>query len=211
MDTDKELHDQLLANKPEGASHEEDQCKFCQKRSGEGQVADEKILTQEQHETLLASAVQKAKLDAASAVDKEILTLNERAETAEAALKAKDAELEALTAEKTAREETDRVETLANDRLKLVRAENLFTDEQAEARKAQWAAMSEDGFKVYLEDLKETAKAAKGDKPDPAGKKDDAPATKFDGTRETAGEQGTDKSAVEAFFKSDALQLAELS
>lgn len=204
IDTHKQIHDLLLASKPEGAKHEV--CKFCDSDPGEGKVAEEsRIFTQEQHEQLLAAAVEKAKVEASSATDKEILRLNERADNAEKALAESQKEIEDLKSQIAAREEADAVAARAEERAKLVKAEANFTDEQIDARKVQWAQMSDDAWKVYLEDIREISKKA------PKTKEKDVPATKFDGTRETAGKKDTEVGAVEAFFKSDALVLAEQS
>lgn len=203
-DIRKQLHDMLLATKPEAAKHEE--CEFCESDPGEGKVSEEqKIFTQEQHEQLLKSAVEKAKVETSTAVDKEILRLNERADTAEKALAESQTEVEALKAKISEREAADKVAALADERAKLVKADANFDDEQLESRKAQWAQMSEEAFNLYLEDIREISKKV------PEGTPKPVPGTKLDGTRESAAQQDSNVKAVEDFFKSDALVLAEQS
>lgn len=167
---------------------------------------EQKIFSQEQHEQLLASAVEKAKGETSAATDKEILRLNERAEIAEKALAETQTEVESLKAKIAEREAADKVAALAEDRAKLVKAEANFSDEQIETRKAQWAQMSEEAFNVYLEDIREISKKVPAEsKPKPV------PQTSLDGTRESAAKQDSNVKAVEDFFKSDALVLAEQS
>jgi hypothetical protein len=61
--------------------------------------------------------------------------------------------------------------------------------------------MPEEDFGAYLEDIRAVAKSPKDEDKDPE--------TKFDGTRETAGDDGTEQSAIATFFSS-ALQTADL-
>ncbi len=90
MDVDeKAVHDLLLANRPNGADHDPTSCAFCTKAASkeeEKNVTDQAIFTQEQHEQLLASAVETASAEAAATADAEILTLNEQLDAAKAQL-----------------------------------------------------------------------------------------------------------------------------
>lgn len=154
------------------------------------------IFTQEQHESLLESAVQKAVEDATKAVDAELLKLNERVEAAEkeiaerdAQIAERDAKISELQAKIDEREEADRLAAVADERAKLVLAEVKFTDEQVEARKMAWAKMDDESFTAYVDDLKAISKPS-----------EKVPPTKFDGTREVA---ELETSAVKAFFDSD--------
>ena len=200
MSTDKLIHDWLLEHRPEGATHEEAECAHCTGTSEQEEVVtDEQKYTQELHEQLVTSAVEKALSEAQSASDAEILRLNERLEAAEGELAARDEKIEELTSTISEREEQDRLEALAIERVKLVQAAANFSDEQIETRKLAWAEMSEDAFKAYLEDIRAVAKTAP--------KEEKVPDTEFDGTRETAGEEGTEVAAVQAFF-SDGLATA---
>lgn len=205
MSNDRVIHDWLLEHKPEGASHDPGECSFCKREIAseqeEGVTAETKIFTQEQHEQLLASAVEKASTEASAKMDGEVLRLNEQLEEAQAALTQRDEEIEALQAKITERAEEDRLAEVASERIKLVRAAANFTDEQIEERSERWAKMSEEDFTSYLDDLREVAKASPGEE-----KK--VPETKFEGTRESAGNKGSEKSVIADFFSSDAVATA---
>ena len=172
------VHDWLKANQPEGASHDETACSFCSDKASneEEQVAEEKIFTQEQHEQLLASAVERAVAEATTKTDEEVLRLNDQVKGLETTVEEKDEKIDELQKSAEEREEAERLSTLAAERVELVKAKAKFTDEQVEARKDGWAKMSEEDFKAYLEDIEAVAKASE--------KKSDLPETIFDGTRE---------------------------
>ena len=194
--TGRTLHDALLEIKPEGVVHDEF-CPFCTEAASEQEeedVTDQAIFNEEQHEQLLASAVEKALEQASALTDKEILRLNEQLEEAEKALTEKDVELATLQSTITDREEDDRLEALASERVELVQAVANFSDEQIDVRKASWAKMEPESFEGYLDDLKTAVAAA--EKP----KEEEAPKSSFDGTRVTAGEEGTDMGAVKSFL-----------
>ena len=200
MDVDEQaLHDLLLANKPEGAEHDAKACAFCTAAASlkeEGKVTDQAIFTQEQHDALLASAVEKAKEEAVASADAEILTLNEQLEAAKGELEKTSTHVAELEADIAARDEAAELEKLAGERVAAVKAVANFTDEQIDERKASWAKMSEEAFASYLEDIQVVAKAATEQKDE----EDGPPKTSFDGTRATAGEEGTEGSAIEQFF-----------
>jgi len=194
--TGRTLHDALLEIKPEGVVHDEF-CPFCTEAASEHEeedVTDQAIFNEEQHEQLLASAVEKALEEASALTDKEILRLNEQLEEAEKALTEKDTELASLQSTITDREESDRLEALADERVELVQAVANFSDEQVDARKASWAKMDEDAFSGYVADIKVAVAAV--ETPD----SEDAPKSSFDGTRVTAGEEGTETGAVKSFL-----------
>jgi hypothetical protein len=203
MAADKLIHDWLIEHKPEGADHDEATCNHCTGPSGQEEVVTDEqkaTLTQETHEILVASAVEKALNEVQTELDAEILRLNERLVAAESELAERDEKIEELSSAISDREEQDRLEALAIERVKLVKAAANFSDEQIENRKVAWAKMSEEDFTTYLEDIRAVAKA-------PEDTKEEVPETEFDGTRETAGESGTEVSAVKAFF-GDALPTA---
>jgi len=197
--TEQKKHDLLMEMRPDGASHDESVCMYCtRKASEEGTVAeDQKIFTQEQHEQLLATAVERASAEARAEADAEVLSLNEQLE---AATKAADeatraiAELEAAIAE---RDEAERLATLVGERVESVKAVATFSDEQIEKRKESWSKMDDEAFAIYLEDLQSVAESAAK-----AVEEGDAPKTGFDGTRVTAGEEGTELDVVKTFFQS---------
>jgi len=193
--TGRTLHDALLEIKPEGVVHDEF-CPFCTEAASEQEeedVTDQAIFNEEQHEQLLASAVEKALAEASALTDKEILRLNEQLEEAEKALAEKDIEVANLQSTITDREESDRLEALASERVELVQAVANFSDEQIDARKASWAKMETEDFTAYLDDIKVAVAAV-------AKPLSVVPETEFDGTRVTAGEEGTDIGAVKSFL-----------
>lgn len=204
MNTDRVIHDWLLEHKPEAASHDEANCSFCKREIASEQeedvTAEQKIFTQEQHEQLLTSAAEKAATEATAKVDQEILRLNEQLEEAQKALTERDEKITELSEEISQRDEAARLAEVASERTKLVRAAANFSDEQVEERQERWAKMSEEDFGAYLEDLRSVAKAPEGE--------ENVPETKFDGTRETAGEKGTEKSVIADFFSSGASNVA---
>lgn len=194
--TEQVLHDWLLGHKPEGAEeHNPVTCAYCTEKAShqEETVSTEKqMISQEQHEALLASAVEKATATAQAELDAEILRLNEKLEEATTALTERDAEIETLKSEISTRDEAARLEALAAERVELVQAAAHFSKEQIDARRSVWANMSEGDFTAYLEDITAVAKSSGDDKK--------IPDSKFDGTRATAGEEGVETSAIKALF-----------
>lgn len=163
-------------------------------------MSTDNMLTQEQHEQLLASAVERATTEAAAKVDAEVLSLNEQLDEAKSALATKDEEIEAVKAEIDKRDEDDRLATLATERVAQVTEVATFSDEQIEARRAAWAKMDEDAFAAYLEDIKAVAAV----KPS-----DGAPKTDLDGTRETAADKGSEQNVISDFLLGTEVAVAE--
>lgn len=195
--TNQQKHDLLMELRPDDAQHDEAVCMFCiTKASEEEKVAEKKeaIFTQEQHEQLLATAVEKASIEAKAGVDAEVLSLNEKLK---AVTKAAEESAETITKLEKAtadRDEAERLAVLEGERVVAVKAVAKFSDEQIEKRKESWSKMDDDDFEAYLEDIKAIA----------AVKPDDDPSKKptFDITRTTAGAD-VDGTAVSAFFQSD--------
>ncbi len=197
--TEQALHDLLLENKPDGADHDSLSCTFCTKAASvkeEENVTEQAIFTEEQHQQLLTSAVEEASKAAVATADAEILTLNEQLDAAKAQLVEKETQVTELETKISDRDEQDRLNKLAGERVAAVKAVANFTDEQIEDRQESWSKMSEEDFAAYLEDIQAVAKAAV------EKKTDDPPKTKFDGTRDTAGDDGTEGSALGEFFES---------
>lgn len=194
--SEKELHDLLLKEKPEGAQHDSDKCPICLVREASQEEKEVAEITQEQHEALLDTAVEKAKTEVRTSVDAEILSLNEQLAQAKEDIESKDETIAELQARIDAREESDRLSALAEERVELIRAADVnFSDEQIEARKESWASMAEEDFTALLEDYKAVATAkvqSNEEKP---------PKSSFSGTRETAGES-TGPKALREFFGS---------
>lgn len=195
MNDEQAVHDLLLANKPDGAEHDPTSCAFCTKKASEEEEDDvtDAVFTTEQHEALLASAIEEASKAAVATADAEILTLNEQLDAAKAQLEEQTTKVTELETTISDRAEEVRLEELAGERVAAVKAVANFTDEQVEERKASWAKMSEEDFEAYLADIQVIAKAA-------VEKKTETPKTKFDGTRATAGEAGTETEALQEFF-----------
>ena len=197
--TDQQKHDLLMEMRPDGAHHEETVCMYCTNKASEegGIVAEEAqaIFTQEQHEQLLATAVEKASAEATATADAEVLSLNEQLEAAKTV--AEDAARTIAELEKAAedRDEAERLAEVEGKRVEAVAAVVDFSDEQVETRKEAWTNMSEENFEAYLDDLRVVADVA------PASKK--IPSSSFDGTRATAGADGTENFVISDFFSSD--------
>lgn len=196
--SDKVLHDLMLEIKPESANHNEDKCPICSEkaRASQEEKLSDAIFSQEQHEKLVAAAVEKATEEFRKESDEEVLRLNEQLKQAEESATAKDEKISELEAQIAAREEQDRLEELADERAEQVKAVATFSDEQIEARKMSWAKKDEEEFNALLEDYKEIAKASSG------SEEGEEPPTSdtFDGTRETAGEQN-EGTALASFFE----------
>lgn len=195
MNTNRVVHDWLLEHKPEAANHDAMNCSFCVEKASteENKVAEDKIFTQEQHEQLLAAAVESAISEATSKMDAEVLRLNEQVEELTKATEGKDEEIDTLKKSIEERDETDRLAKVGAERKDLVKAKAAFTDEQLDARMEQWAKMDEDEFKAYLEDIETVAKASKSDK---------TPESIFEGIRETAAE-GDEMAVLKGIFSGD--------
>lgn len=205
--TDEVMHDWLLQRKPENASHDVTKCAFCAVRASteEKNVPTEPTLTQEQHLSLLESAVSDAVTTAKTEVDAEILHLNELLEEAKATIATQVDEIASHVAASEARNEAERLEALANERVLKVAEVASFSDDQIKSRRSDWAEMSEEAFGKYVVDLSTAAKAALE-----TGDDDKLPKTEFDGTRETAGDAGSEMSVVKTFF-TDGLHAAARS
>ncbi len=196
--TDQRKHDLLMEMRPDGALHDDAVCMYCtNKASEEENVADDPvaIFTQEQHEQLLATAVENASTEATATADAEVLSLNEKLEVATAALVEATETISTLETAEEDRVEVDRLATLAAERVEAVKAVVNFSDEQIETRTKSWTEMSDDDFAAYLEDLRAVAKAT------PVAE-EGAPKTSFSGTRATAGVEGTEDFVVSKFFGS---------
>lgn len=194
--TDQQKHDLLMEMRPDDAKHDSANCMLCTvKASKEENVAGESeaIFTQEQHEQLLASAVENASNEARASADADVLSLNEKLDELTKANTALTEEIDELKRANAERDENDRLAELAEERVAEVKAVASFNDEQIEKRKESWANLSEEDFASYLEDIQLATASAK-----PEGEK--APKSKFDGTRATAGEEGTEGSVVADFF-----------
>lgn len=184
--SDKEIHEQLLSEMPEGASHEEAECPFCKSGNSFG-GGDMSTYTEDELNNAIKEAVAPVKEEAASKIadlESEISSLKSEADE-----DAATAELDELKAQLTAAEErataaeasVTEVHTWLEEQAELVeiaeyltavKAERLdavkeiasFTDEQIEARIDRWTEMSDEDFASSLDDLKLAVESAKASK-----------------------------------------------
>lgn len=188
----KQIHDLLLQKMPTSASHESGTCPFCanvEAASEEEKVSAEKIYSQEQLDSVLKAAVDVAVADAKKEADAELLQANSELEALKASVATHEARIKDFESEIEQREEQERIEALATDRVKEIRVVASFTDEQVDARKERWAKMTEDDFKALIEDYREIASGR-------ASNEGTKKSSLFDGTRQTAGENNTELGAV---------------
>ena len=200
------LHDKLREGLPEGAECLDD-CPYCpdkpEKASKEGHVSDNaKVFDQETVDSLLDAARLKAADEARAEVADELTTAKEALTEKEEELTKATAEVESLKSANEEREETARIEELADERSEKVAEVTKFSEEQLEERKAGWAKLDEDDFDTVLADLKEVSESAENaSKDDGKGKKPKVPKTKLEIERETAGDDaGTETEVVRDFF-----------
>jgi hypothetical protein len=197
--TDQQKHDLLLEMRPDGANHDEAVCMHCtRKASEEENVAneDQAIFSQEQHEQLMATAVEKATTEATAEADAEVLSLNAKLVDATKAMEDTILKVDTLEQAIADATELERLSVLEGERVAAVEAVVNFSEEQIAKRKESWAKMSVEDFDSYLEDIQEVATASA--KP----KEENAPKTEFSGVRATAGDEGTELSVVKTFFNS---------
>jgi hypothetical protein len=173
VSTRKQLHDHLLANKPEGVEHET--CELCHvsENTPEGGAENMQTYTAEEVQAAVDAAVatlvaQVAELEGAiktsevaaaveavkAEAEAKILELQDALDVAvlekQAAideLAGFKADLEALEA---ARVEAEAVAAREEARLEQVRSTVNFTEEYLEANKARFAAMSDEDFETRL-------------------------------------------------------------
>lgn len=200
MNNRQVIHDFLMEHRPDGTEHDALHCSMCKQQASEMEEdvsSTETLLTQEQHETLVASAVEKAVAEAKQAGDLELVEANKTIEAHEAKIASLTEELESLKAMIAERDEAERLEAKASERA--ARVEAYFSDEQIAQRRESWAKMDDADFAAYVEDIEAVAKAKLEDNLDSK-----VPASDFDGTRETAGKTGTERSVIAEFFGVDA-------
>lgn len=166
-------------------------------------------LNQEQHEALLARAVEAAiattEVEVRSEVEAEVLRLTTELDEVKANLATAETEVQELKEATAERERLAAEAELAEARAEQVSEIAAFTDEQLEVRKESWGKMTEDQFAETLASYQEIVEAAKAAVND-GGNGDGgtpAPKTKFDGTRASAAKEGTDVSVVRRFLTGD--------
>jgi len=174
----KELHDLLLAMKPEDAAHDEAACSWCTSAETAsattpvqgGSVTEEEVRSlQERNAALeakvseLESAQQSTEIDAkVAAVKAEFeVKLDELQKQLDAAVleatnvKAeRDAVLAWLAAEAEAAQKAEEIARLKGERSARVLEVANFPAEYVESQSERWAALSEEAFVALLEDYK---------------------------------------------------------
>jgi hypothetical protein len=179
MNALKALHDQMLAEKPEGASHDEAECLICSNDGGEPMgdalfteeevkaavdraVAEatssltQKIteLQQSQQSKALEDAVVEAKAEVQVEIDDLTAKLDAAVLEAQQAKEAKEALQTAWDSEKEVAEEARLFASRREDRVAKVREVECFPDDYVEQNADRFAAMSDEDFDARLEEWK---------------------------------------------------------
>lgn len=199
----QEEHDRLRAELPETAECVAD-CPYCadsrEKASKEENKVSEpnaKVYDQESVDALLESARSKAAEEARSEAETELAEAQTALKAKEEELAAAQARVEELEGQIEERDEKERLEDLASERAEKVAEVTEFSEEQISERKEGWAKMSEEDFDALLGDFKAVTESASSNG---GGNEQKPPKSKIDGTRETAGAEGTDTESVKKFF-----------
>lgn len=177
-DSYKQLHDQLISMRPEGAEHDEKACLLCNQDPSGGDLAAMEEISKETHEALLAQAVQKAVEEQAG----ELQTLRSQLETVTAErddlssqLETVKGDTERLTGELDAanvelrtandkvteltssiekRDEEARLAEVASARAEEVRGLELFEEDYVSEKASAWAELSDDAWSERVADWK---------------------------------------------------------
>lgn len=185
METDemtalKALHDQLLAERPDGVSHNEEECFLCS-ADDEGEGMGDRLFTEEEVQAAVDRAVAEA---TSSLTDKiaelqqsqQVRALEEAVDKAKAEMQAELVELQAKLdaavleaqqakeakealqtawdAEKEAVEEAQKLAALKEERVGQLKELAFFPDDYVEENGDRFAAMSEDDFTARLDEWK---------------------------------------------------------
>lgn len=199
----QEEHDKLKAELPESAQCVAD-CPFCadtrEKASKEEKVSEnEKVYDQVTVDTLLEAARSKAAEEARSENETALAQAQAALTEKDEALTAANARIEELEGQIADRDEQERIAKVADERASEVAEVTDLTEQQLEELKAGWAKMSDEDFEARKAELKAVTESAKAHS-DPKKKDSKIPASKLDGTRETAGSQGTDTERLRSFL-----------
>lgn len=189
----KELHDQLLLEKPESAEHDEATCPFCNgvelpdatDNGIQGGSESVKTYTEEEYDSVLAQvsaleaklselqgaqqeSVVEAKIAEIKAeTDGQVAEIQSKLDTAvleaEAAKSEKDEVLAYLTEVEAEATRAEEVAKLRDERVAMVKEQTSFPESRITERADAWAAMDEDAFAASLEDWKAIAPKKEGD------------------------------------------------
>lgn len=196
MDDLRQIHDELLAKKPEDTTHDEGNCPFCQSAdqsdgtssSSEGGVMS-KTYSQEELDAAIAAAVkpleetlqevkagqEQSEVEQRHAKEKaeleaSIADLQTQLDTA--TLKASEAEkkhdelVAFLEAEQAKAEAAAEIARRREERLAAVKQVASFPDEYVEANADRWAAMADEDFVAMTDGFKAIASKPAGDESD---------------------------------------------
>jgi hypothetical protein len=191
----KEIHDQLLAEKPEDAQHDEATCLWCKGEFSsavdteiQGGSESVKTYTEDEYNSVLVKvsaletklselegaqqeSVVEAKIGEIKAqTEAQVAELQTKLDTAvleaEAAKSEKDKVLEYLADVKTEADKAEETARLREERVATVKEQTSFPDSRIEERADAWASMDEAAFEAALEDWKAIAPKTNGKIPD---------------------------------------------
>jgi hypothetical protein len=188
----KELHDQLLELRPEGASHDESSCPFCNpdletsEAHGTEDLKGGSVMThtEEEYTNLLTQVAEleakvtelegdrresqvEAKIAEAKAeLEAQVADLQAKLDTAvneaETVKKERDEIVAFLDEAKAMEEEAAALEQTKADRIAKVKEVANFSDEYIAQRAESWAKLDEDAFELVLADWAAIAKKESG-------------------------------------------------
>ncbi len=160
------------------------------------------VLNQEQHEALVASAVEAAVTETQTEVEAEVLRLTTELDEANTALAGSQEKVSELETANVEREQLADEAELADTRAKLVSEIAAFTDEQLEVRKESWGKLTEEEFDSQLASYQEIVDAAKANVNGGGNGAGGAPApkTKLEMARASDGDTGDSIAVVRQFF-----------
>lgn len=206
MTPGRQEHDRLKAALPDGAECIAN-CPYCaeaadsrEEASKEEKVSENtKVYDQETVDALLESARSKAAQEASEASETELAEAQATIAKKDEELEAAQKRIEELEGEIEKRDEEARLAELAEERKSKVAEVTDLTEEQLDEHKAAWAKMSDEDFEGRLSELKAVTESAKASGEN-SKKEKKTPESKFNGTRETAGKEGTDTESMRKFL-----------
>jgi len=211
MDADaslKEKHDELLENMPEGASHDKENCPFCNPSGGGDEM---NTFTEDELNTAVAEALAPVKeaaeaeisrlkdeiaelsdaqaADEAAEVEERITSLQTDLDKAEARASEAEARVEEILSwleeQATLAEIAEYLTAVRAERTELIRSAAHFSDEYIDANIDRWSSMSDEAFAALVADMEAIKEASKGSLQETSEHSDDKPPaeTAFENTR----------------------------
>lgn len=189
MEELKAIHDRMLAEQPEGASHDASLCPFCAPAVLEaasttlsGGSVSEKTYTEDEYNELasqvealkaqvadLTATASEAEVDAKVSVataelEQQVADLQAQLDTSVAEAATSKQQFESLVsyleAEEVARAEAEALEARKSERIEAVKEAAPFSDDYISENADRWAALSDDEFAAAIEDWKTVAAKA---------------------------------------------------